>query len=249
MPNITIWNEFLHEQEDSDCGRECRKHYPNGIHQHLKAALSPAFEGWNIKAVALGEPQNGLPEAVLNSTDVMVWWGHMAHHRVPDELVEKVHARVLAGMGLIVLHSGHFSKIFKRVCGTSCALKWREIGEKERVWVADPFHPIAKGIPETFVVEQTEMYGEPFGLPADAHPVFMSWYQGGNVFRSGVTLQRDAGKIFYFSPGHETLPIYHNETVLKVIENAIRWANPEGGVGAGLTAPCEEKPQEPVPGV
>ena len=246
MPNITIWNEFIHEQEDSDCGRLCRQHYPNGIHKHLETALAPAFPGWGFRAVSLGEPQNGLPDDVLNSTDVLVWWGHMAHDRVPDYLVDKIHTRILSGMGLVALHSAHFSKIFKRVCGTSCALKWREIGERERVWVVDPFHPIAQGIPETFVVEQTEMYGEPFGLPEDAHPVFMSWYQGGNVFRSGVTLHRGAGKVFYFSPGHESLPIYLNEMVLKVIANGIRWANPECGVGAAPTAPCEKDPYEKV---
>jgi len=246
MPTITIWNEFLHELEDSECGRLCRQHYPEGIHVHLKNALAPAFPKWNIRAVSLGEPQNGLPDDVLKTTDILVWWGHMAHHRVPDELVDKIHTRILSGMGLVVLHSGHFSKIFKRVCGTSCALKWREIGEKERVWVVDPFHPVAKDIPETFVIEETEMYGEPFGLPDDAHPVFMSWYEGGNVFRSGITLQRGAGKVFYFSPGHETLPVYHNETVLKIIANGIAWTRHPDGVGPAPTAPHEKEPHEKV---
>ena len=248
MPNITIWNEFLHETEDSEVGRICRLHYPDGIHRQIEAALTPIFPGWNFKCATLCEPQNGLPDEVLNSTDVLVWWGHMAHHKVSDDLVAKIHMRILSGMGLVVLHSGHFSKIFQRVCGSQCELKWREIGEKERVWTIDPFHPIAKGIPETFVIDNTEMYGEPFGIPGDAHVVFMSWYQGGNVFRSGITLQRGAGKVFYFSPGHENLPIYHNDTVIKVIANGVNWVNPPDGVGAPPPCPNEKEPFEKVCG-
>ena len=245
MSKLTIWNEFLHETEDSEIGATCRKHYPDGIHRHLESVLAPSFPGWEIACASLGEPQNGLPDDVLNSTDVLVWWGHMAHNKVPDELVGKIHMRILSGMGLVVLHSGHMSKIFQRVCGTHCELKWREIGEKERVWTVDPFHPIAKGIPESFAIEQTEMYGEPFGVPEDAHIVFMSWYKGGNVFRSGITLRRGAGKIFYFSPGHETLPIYHNENVVKVIANGVNWVN-SCGVNIPPTAPCENVPYEKV---
>ena len=246
MPTVTIWNEFLHETEDSDVGRLCRQHYPNGIHSQIEAALKPHFPGWNFRTATLGEPQCGLCDEVIGSTDVLVWWGHMAHHRVPDEIVAKLHMRLLSGMGLVVLHSGHFSKIFQRACGTHCELKWREIGEKERVWTVDPFHPVAKGIPETFAIDETEMYGEPFGIPGDAHVVFMSWYQGGNVFRSGFTLQRGAGKVFYFSPGHETLPIYHNENVIKVIANGVKWVNPESGVGSPPPCPNEKEPYEKV---
>ena len=155
-----------------------------------------------------------------------MWWGHCAHAAVADELVERIRDRVIHGMGLIVLHSGHYSKIFRRMMGTECRLLWREVGEKERLWVVDPGHPIAEGLPATFVVPHSEMYGEYFDIPQDGHIVFMSWYEGGNVFRSGVAFQRDRGKIFYFSPGHESYPIYHDPNIIKVLGNAVRWAAP-----------------------
>ncbi len=246
MTQVTIWNEFLHEQADNAGGARCRKHYPKGIHTYLKKVLGGRMENCRFKAVSLDQPENGLPDAVLNKTDVLVWWGHMAHEHVPDALVDRIQRRVLGGMGLVVLHSGHMSKIFRRMLGTPCTLRWREIGEKERVWTCDPAHPIARGVPETFVIEQTEMYGEPFGIPDDAHVVFMSWYAGGNVFRSGVTLQRGMGRIFYFAPGHESLPIYHNPDVQCVIANGIEWCAPVNGVGPAPGCPHEKDPLEPV---
>ena len=246
MANVTIWNEFLHEQAEGAVGDLCRKCYPKGIHAHLKKALGATMKDMKFRAVSLDMPENGLPDKVLNNTDVLVWWGHMAHDKVPDALVDKIQKRVLGGMGLIVLHSGHMSKIFRRMMATSCTLRWREIGEKERVWVVEPSHPIAAGVADSFEIEHTEMYGEPFGIPHDAEVVFMSWYAGGNVFRSGFTVKRNAGKIFYFAPGHETLPIYHNKNVLKVLENAVRWAVPENGVGPAPSCPNEKDPLEPV---
>ena len=223
--HVTIWNEYLHERVEGEYGERLRGFYPQGIHNALKEEL--AADDLEISAVSLDMPEQGLPDDLLQKTDVLMWWGHMAHGKVADELVDKVQQRVLAGMGLIVLHSGHYAKIFRRLTGTSCSLRWRELGEKERVWVVDPQHPIARGVPDSFVVPNTEMYGEPFGIPEDAHPVFMSWYEGGNLFRSGITLRRGAGKIFYFSPGHESFPIYHNPDVVKVLANAVRWAAPE----------------------
>lgn len=246
MPTITIWNEFLHEQADNDCGRLCRQHYPRGIHAYLEKALSPALEDCTIRAVSLDMPENGLPDPVLDTTDVLVWWGHMAHGQVPDDLVDRIQRRIFGGMGLVMLHSGQKSKIFRRMLGTPCTLRWREIGEKERVWICDPGHPIAQGVPETFAIEHTEMYGEPFGIPNDAHVVFLSWYAGGNVFRSGVTLQRGLGRIFYFAPGHETLPIYHHPDVQRVLANGIRWCIPANGVGAAPDCFNEGVPSEPV---
>lgn len=224
---VTIWNEFVHEQEQNACGETCRKHYPHGIHEHLKQALGPLLEGAEIRTASLDQPECGLTDDVINSTDVLFWWGHMAHDRVPDAIVAKLHKRVLQGMGLIVMHSGHYSKIFTRLMGTSCSLRWREIGEKERLWAVNPAHPIVQGVPLTFTVDNTEMYGEPFGIPSDGEIIYLSWYEGGNVFRSGVTFKRGAGKIFYFSPGHETFPIYHNENIIKVLANAAKWACPE----------------------
>ena len=222
MINVTIWNENVHEKAEGDFGNLIRSFYPNGIHNALKEEL--AADDLDITAVSLDMPEQGLPDALLAKTDVLFWWGHCAHHKVDDALVDKIQRRVQEGMGLVVLHSGHYSKIFRRMLGTACSLRWRECGEKERVWVVDPQHPIAQGVPDSFVVPHTEMYGEPFMIPAEAHVVFISWYEGGNVFRSGVTFQRGAGRIFYFSPGHETFPIYRNPDVVKVLANAARWA-------------------------
>lgn len=222
---VTIWNENVHETADSAFGAYIRTFYPNGIHNALKEEL--ASDDLEITAVSLDMPNQGITDELLANTDVLVWWGHCAHAKVEDALVEKIHTRILEGMGLIVLHSGHYSKIFRRLTGTSNSLRWRECGEKELVWVVDKQHPITRDVPDYVEVPNTEMYGEPFGIPNDAHVVFISWYEGGNVFRSGFTLTRGAGKIFYFSPGHETFPIYHNPGIVKIIGNAVRWANPE----------------------
>jgi trehalose utilization protein len=173
----------------------------------------------------LQDPEHGLTTDVLANTDVLIWWGHAAHGDVADEIVERVAQRVWEGMGLILLHSAHFSKIFKRLMGSPCALKWREAGERERIWVVNPRHPIAEGLPEHFVLENEEMYGEPFSVPEPLETVFISWFQGGEVFRSGMTWRRGAGNIFYFRPGHETYPTYHDATVGKVLRNAVKWAH------------------------
>jgi len=218
--NVTIWNEFLHEKQHEEVTRV----YPEGIHIALQKGL--ASEQFNIRTATLEEPEHGLTEEVLNNTDVLVWWGHMGHDRVEDAIVERVHARVMAGMGLIVLHSAHFSKIFKKLMGTGCDLKWREANEKERLWVVNPGHPIAEGLPEYITLDHEEMYGEHFDIPAPDELIFLSWFQGGEVFRSGCTFTRGQGKIFYFRPGHETFPTYYNEHILKVISNGIKWAKP-----------------------
>ena len=158
---------------------------------------------------------------------MLLWWGHKDHGAVSDEVVERVARRVWEGMGLLVLHSGHFSKIFKRLMGTPCALKWREAGERERVWVVNPRHPIAEGLGENFVLENEEMYGEQFSVPEPLETVFISWFAGGEVFRSGCCYRRGRGRIFYFRPGHETFPTYHDPVVQRVIANAVRWAAPD----------------------
>ena len=235
---VTIWNEFVHERDVGAVGDFIRSIYPDGIHAHLAGRLDAPDLA--IRTATLNEPANGLPEEVLNTTDVLLWWGHCAHDRVPDDLVTRIQARVLSGMGLIVLHSGHFSKVFRRLLGTDCRLRWREIGEKERVWVVAPGHPLTAGVPETFTLPHSEMYGEPFDIPDDGKVIFMSWFEGGNPFRSGVAFQRGAGRIFYFSPGHETYPIYHDPNILRVLANAIRWS-------AGPTLPPRVTPQpEPL---
>ena len=220
MIRVTIWNEFRHEKTEP-----VKSLYPAGMHQAIAAGI--AADDLDIRCVALDDPDQGLPDDVLNNTDVLLWWGHHAHRFVEGELVKKIRQRVIAGMGLIVLHSGHDSKVFKAVLGTSCSLRWRQISERERLWVVDPSHPIARNVPPTFALEHEEMYGEPFGIPDDGKIVFMSWFQGGDVFRSGVTFQRGSGRIFYFAPGHETFPTYYDKNVLTVIGNAVRWAAPE----------------------
>jgi trehalose utilization protein len=244
MPiRVTVWNENRHEQEVPAIAAL----YPQGIHGAVAEAIA-ARGDVEVATATLDEPEHGLTEERLASTDVLVWWGHCAHGDVSDAIVERVQKRVWEGMGLIVLHSGHFSKIFKRLMGTPCALKWREAGEVERIWVINRNHPIAAGLPEHFEIEPEEMYGEPFTIPEPLETVFISWFEGGEVFRSGVTFQRGAGRIFYFRPGHESYPTYHNETVRQVLRNAVGWAyNPLPAwtsVGAAPNVP-EDKAPEP----
>jgi trehalose utilization protein len=205
----------------------CRRHLPEGHSWALAEALGKKRD-FIIRTATLDEPEQGVSQAILDETDVLLWWGHAAHDQVLDETVTRVQQRVLAGMGLIVLHSGHWSKVFKRLMGTSCALCWREAGERERVWVVNPGHPIAAGLGDCIEIEQSEMYGEPFGIPTPDELIFVSWFQGGEVFRSGATWTRGSGRIFYFSPGHEVYPIYHHPDVQRVIANGIRWARPQG---------------------
>jgi trehalose utilization protein len=216
---VTVWNEFRHEKESE----HIRSIYPNGIHQVIGEGLGTEFE---LAYATLDDPEHGLSEERLNNTDVLIWWGHKAHGEVQDEIVQRVQDRVLHGMGLIVLHSGHFSKIFKKLMGTSCDLKWREAGEKERLWVVSPGHPIVEGIGEYIELESEEMYGEHFDIPAPDELILVSWFEGGEVFRSGCTFHRGQGKIFYFRPGHESYPTYYNEQVRRVIRNGVQWAAP-----------------------
>lgn len=224
MVRVTVWNEFRHEKLPDSPVREV---YPEGIHRALANGLAPY--GFEIGTATLDEPEHGLTDEVLVGTDVLIWWGHMAHGEVRDEIVEKIRHRVLQGMGLIVLHSGHFSKIFRKLTGTTCALKWREADEKERLWVVKPSHPIAAGLPEHFELPKEEMYGEHFDIPDPDDLVFVSWFEGGEVFRSGCTFSRGNGRIFYFRPGHETYPTYYDANILRVIANGIRWAAHERG--------------------
>jgi trehalose utilization protein len=219
-PRVTVWNEYRHERQNP----VVRAIYPDGIHTVIASALRT--HGLAARTATLDEPEHGLGEALLDATDVLVWWGHGAHHEVADAIVDRVQRRVLAGMGLVVLHSGHASKIFKRLMGTTCDLKWREGDDSELLWVVAPGHPITEGLGERIVLEREEMYGEHFDVPAPETLVFVSWFSGGEVFRSGACYTRGAGRIFYFRPGHETLPTYHHADVQRVIANAARWAAP-----------------------
>ena len=217
---VTVWNEYRHEQNDS----EVKAIYPNGIHTVIASALNDA--GFQVHTATLDEAEHGLTTSILDATDVLIWWGHMAHGEVSDDVVQHVHERVLNGMGLVVLHSGHFSKIFQKLMGTTCDLKWREGNDHERLWVVAPGHPITEGLGEYIELEHEEMYGEPFDVPPPETLVFVSWFSGGEIFRSGGCYTRGRGKIFYFRPGHERHPTYYHPDVQRVIANAVRWATP-----------------------
>ena len=216
---VVVWNENYHEKIHPIV----TQYYPGGIHEYLKSILQ--CDDIEVTTATLDDPECGLTKEVLDQTDVLLWWGHMRHSLVPDEVVERVHQHVLSGMGLIVLHSGHYSKIFKKLMGTTCSLKWRD-HERERIWCIKPNHPIAAGVDETFVLDPEEMYGEMFDIPTPEEIIFLGWFKGGEVFRSGCTWTRGHGKIFYFQPGHEGNTAYHNENVQKILKNAVRWACP-----------------------
>lgn len=239
MIRVTVWNEGVHEKINNEVAGV----YPAGIHGCIKNFLS-SQDDMVIRTATLAQRRCGLSDEVLENTDVLIWWGHMAHDKVPDRLVEKIHKRVLGGMGLIVLHSGHHSKIFRALMGTTCNLSWRD-DDRERIWTVNPSHPIAKGVPESFNIPNEEMYGERFDIPEPDELVFLGWFAGGEVFRSGCCWQRGLGKIFYFQPGHETNPTYHIKHVQRIIINAVRWAAPLNAIDEVLACPnVRETPEE-----
>ncbi len=235
MTKVLIYNEFFHEQ---DANNEASKIYPNGIHIALKEALQDEFSVDTVTLETVGE----ITEERLKNTDVMVWWGHMRHNEVPDEVAVLVQQAVLGGMGLIVLHSGHHSKPFKLLMGTSCNLIWREDGDRELLWVCNPSHPIAQGIDRFVLVEHEETYGEPFAIPEPDELVFIGNFEGGEVMRSGCCYKRENGRIFYLQPGHETYPVYYNEGIIRIIKNAINWATPTYRIK--IECPRVKKPLE-----
>lgn len=241
MIRVTIWTENIQDRGDykmlgipedkpemigwlTKGVEEIAKVHPNG----LKETLGDIFrqeDDMEVRTTSLEQPEYGLPDELLENTDVLVWWAHVAHQLVPDELAEKIHQRVLKGMGFIALHSAHQCKPLQRILGTSGSLQWRE-GDFCRVWCTCPTHPIAAGIPQSFELPEEEMYGEFFDIPKPDDLVFTSWFRGGEVFRSGCTWTRGYGRVFYFQPGHETNPSYHNEHVIRILKNAVRWCAP-----------------------
>jgi trehalose utilization protein len=233
MIRVTVWGENVHEQKN----KVVAGIYPNGMHNTIADALN-TDKGIKATSVTLQDADHGLTPTKLAETDVLIWWGHAAHGDVKDEIVDRVCNAVWGGMGMIFLHSAHFAKPFKRLMGAPCNLTWREAGERERLWVTSRSHPIAAGLPDHFELENEEMYGEPFGVPDPMETVFVSWFQGGEVFRSGLTYKRGAGSIFYFRPGHETYPTYHNAHVQRVIRNGVHWAyNPATRIADPNKAP------------
>lgn len=219
MLRVAIYNEYVHERQEERVAQV----YPQGIHAALADAVRA--DDVTVRCFTLDTVEE-ITDALLDETDVLIWWGHMAHHRVPDAVAERVRNAVQKGMGAIFLHSGHHSKPFRLLMGTSCNLTWREDGDMERVWVINPAHPITQGLGRWFTLPNVETYGEPFGIPTPDEVVLMGWYEGGEVFRSGCTFHRENGRIFYFQPGHETFPIFYDENVIRVLRNAVRWAAP-----------------------
>ena len=218
---VVVWNEFRHEKSEESI----REIYPEGLHAVIASALSKDVM-LQVRMAALDDPDQGLPPEVLNDTDVLIWWGHMVHHEVNDDLVAAIRERVHLGkMGLIVLHSGHHSKVFRSVVGTTGNLSWGR-NQKEIVWNVSPTHPIAAGIPDHFCLEREELYAEPFYVGEPDETVFLSWFEDGFVMRSGLVFKRSAGKIFYFQPGHEECRSFYNEWVQKIIRNAVYYVKP-----------------------
>ncbi len=218
---VTIWNEHVHERTDADVAAI----YPEGIHGAIAAGIAPLAD-LAIRTATLADPEHGLTDEVLNATDTLVWWGHVAHDQVSDAVVDRVQAAVLGGMGLVVLHSGHESRIFRRLMGTTCSLLWRESGEHERLHSLRPEHPALAGIGATVELAEEEMYGEPFDIPEPDELLMIGWFPGGEVFRSLCTWTRGLGRIVYLQPGHETHPTYHHPDILRIVANACEWARP-----------------------
>ncbi len=226
---VLVWGENQHEQIDANV----RELYPHGMHTTIAEGIRESLGvGVTVATATLAEPEHGLPEAALAAADVLVWWGHRAHDEVADEIVERVHRHVLAGLGLVVLHSAHWSKIFVRLTGTTCTLRWRTEQDRELVWTVNPTHPIAAGVPSPIVIDAQEMYGEFFDIPTPDELIFISSFSGGEVFRSGCTFRRGHGKIFYFSPGDQVFPVYHHPHVRRVIANGCAWAASDRSVRA-----------------
>ena len=221
MIKVTVWNEFRHEKTKENV----KEIYPNGLHAVIAEFLGEK-EDITVRLAALDDEYQGLPDEVLEDTDVLIWWGHMAHKEVDDELVKKIQQRVYLGkMGFIALHSGHHSKPFKAILGTNGNLQWGR-NQKEVVWNVNPGHAICEGIPDHFLIESEELYSEPFFIPQPDDLLFIGWFEDGNVFRSGACFERGAGRVFYFQPGHETNPSFRNEIVQKILKNAVHWACP-----------------------
>lgn len=224
---ILIWNEYRHERRDESV----RKVYPNGIHGALADFLRA--DGHEVRTATLDDENHGITKEILDDTDVLFWWGHMAHGEVPDEVAYLVRDAVLDGMGAVFLHSAHHSKPFRYLLGTSCNLCWRESGDSERLWVIEPSHPITRGIDRSVFLPEEETYGEPFVIPTPDKLLLIGSYSGGEVFRSGCLYERGNGKIFYFQPGHETYPTYYIPEVQTILCNAARFVAPTARLRTG----------------
>jgi trehalose utilization protein len=218
---VTVWNEYRHEQRDPAVAAL----YPDGIHGEIARALKEQSPGGiAVRYATLDDPDHVLSTDVLEATDVLVWWGHAAHEEVSDEIAGRVQEQVLRGMGFVSLHAAALSKPTRRLLGTSCTFRWREEDDRELLWTVAPSHRIARGVPPVTVIPRHEMYGEPFDIPEPDEVVFISAFSGGEVFRSGCCYRRGAGRVFLFSPGHQTDPIYTQPEIRLILSNAVHWA-------------------------
>lgn len=236
MIRITVWNEYWHET----VSKKIAAVYPRGIHNAIGDFLAEN-DDFCVRVSTLNDPECGLSKEILDDTDVLIWWAHVLHDKIPDDIAARVRDYVLKGMGFIPLHSAHLCKPFTMLTGTSCTLKWRD-NDRERIWCVNPGHPIAAGLPEYFELEHEEMYGEHFDIPQPDDLVFVGWFRGGEVFRSGCAFERGYGKIFYFQPGHEEYPTYYNKYVQQIIKNAVYWVAP-GNRRASIEAPNTPSPE------
>jgi trehalose utilization protein len=209
--------------------------YPDGMH----AAIAGAYDeesGFRVTIATQDMPEHGLSKEVLNETDVLIWWSHIDNNLLSDAVANEVCKRVVRdGMGFVALHSACYSKPWQRLLGIEYeAGEWGRFrtmpkGEKERLWVVTPGHAICEGIGDCIEIPQDEMYGEPMLMPDPDKLLFIAWWEGGDVCRSGTLFERGRGKIFGFTPGHETFPIYYQPEIRQVLRNAARFlARPSG---------------------
>ncbi len=237
---VTVWNEYRHERAEA----ACRAIYPEGIHGAIRALLCEdgGTPRLSVSVAVLDDPAQGLPDALLENTDVLIWWGHLAHDEVADALVERIYDRVCrGGMGLILLHSAHQSKVFRRIVGMSGELSCGP-DQHEIMWTLLPGHPIAAGVPDHFSLFE-ELYCEPFYIPRPDELVFGGWFERGYLFRAGLCYHRGAGRVFYFQPGHEYCRSFENVHVRRILCNAVRWAASDG-VGYAVPNGCVWRPED-----
>lgn len=219
MIKVTIWNENYHEKTMP----EMLEIYPKGLHGAIADILS-VEKDFTVRIATQDQPNYGLTDEILDDTDVLIWWGHAIQNDIPDSLASNIASRVQKGMGLIALHSSHYAKPFRALIGSgSCTLRSRN-SDYERLWCVSPAHPIAKGIPSYIELGTEEVYCEHFNIPEPDELVFLGWYRGGEIFRSGCCWRRGFGKVFYFQPGHETFASFHNKYIKRILINAVRWA-------------------------
>ena len=224
---VVVWSEGSANVDEGS-----KKVYPEDINTAIAEGLAPLkARGWEIVKATLGDPDQGISDELLAGTDVLIWWGHKKHGEVKNELVDKIDQRVRDGkMGFIATHSSHFAKPFKKLMGTACS--WGEYvvdGTSVEILVKEPSHPICRGV-RSFKLPKIERYGEPFAVPApEAVPLDGRYTKPDGKTapaRMGLCWAVGKGKVFYFTPGHETYDDYYRPEVRRIFVNAVQWAAP-----------------------